>query len=64
MNTGADGSFEIGGTASKIAVHLADTFLHDAFDGASPAGMEHSNRALFGIDHDHRDAVGGQDGEQ
>lgn len=61
---GADGSQEIGGLAAELELQTADGFLGDAGEGAAPAGVDGGNGALFRIDEEYRDAIGGLDGEE
>ena len=45
-------------------LHLADTLLHDPFDGSTPAGVEDSDSTIFGVHQYDRQAVGGEHGQQ
>jgi hypothetical protein len=65
---GADGRTDRGEEASGIGgevhLHLADGFFGNAGEGAAPAGVDGGYGALFGIDEEDRDTVGGLDAEQ
>ncbi len=45
-------------------MHLADGFDDDALKGAAPAGMNGGDGALFRIDQENRDAVGGLNSQE
>ncbi len=61
---GADGSEEVGGLGFELHLHLADSFDEDAGEGATPAGMDGGDGALFRVDEEDRDAVRGLDAEE
>jgi hypothetical protein len=63
-NRGTDGGQEIGGLAAEFESHAANGFLGDAGEGAAPTGVDGGNGALFRIDEEYRDAIGGLDGEE
>ena len=60
----ADGCEEVRGLGFELHLHLADGFDDDAGESASPAGVDDGDGALFGIDEEDGDAVGGLDGEE
>ena len=45
-------------------LHLADSFDDDALKGAAPTGMNGGDGALFRIDEENGNAVGGLDAEE
>jgi len=61
---GADGGEEIRGLGSEVHLHLADGFDDDAGESAAPAGMNGGDGALFRIDEENRDAIGGLDAQE
>ena len=61
---GADGSEEVGGVGFELHLHFADGFDDDAGESAAPASVDGGDGALFGIDEENGDAVGGLDGEE
>ncbi len=63
-NGGADGGEEVGRVALELHLHLADGFDEDAGEGASPAGVDGGDGALFRVNKENGDAVGGLDGEE
>ena len=60
----ADGGEEVGRLRFEAHLHLADSFDHDARQGAAPAGVNGGDRALFGVDEENGDAIGGLDSEE
>jgi len=58
-----DSGQEIGGFAAELELHTADGFLGDAGEGAAPAGVNGGDRALFWVDEQNRNAIGGLDAE-
>ena len=58
-NGGADGGEEVSRLGFELHLHLADGFDDDPLERASPAGMNSGDRALFWIDDENGDAVGG-----
>jgi hypothetical protein len=61
---GADGGDEVGGLGFELHLHLADGFDDDALQSAAPTGMHGGNGAIFRIDEENRDAIGGLDAEE
>ena len=61
---GSDGGEEVGGVGFKLHLHLADGFDDDAGKSAAPAGVDGGNGALFRVDEENGDAVGGLDTEE
>ena len=43
---------------------FTDGFFEDAGERAAPAGVNGGNGAVFGINEENRDAIGGLDGEE
>jgi len=64
LNAWADGGFEVAGAGAEVAEHFSDAFFDDALEGAAPSGVEDADGAMFGVDQDHGEAVGGLNGEQ
>jgi hypothetical protein len=60
----ADGGEEMRGLAAELELHAADSFLGNAREGAAPSGVNRGDRALFGIDKENGNAVGGLDAEE
>lgn len=60
----ANGGEKIRGLAAEFELHAADGFLRDAGEGASPSGVDGRDGALFSINEEDGDAVGGLDGEE
>lgn len=60
----ADGSQEVARVGAEVHLHLADGFGGDAGQGAAPAGVNGGDGALFGVDEEDWDAVGGLDGQE
>src|SRR5713226_4636665 len=58
----ADGGEEAGGIGFELHVHLANCFDDDALQGATPAGVNGGDGALFHIDEEDGDAVGSLNG--
>ncbi len=56
---GAYGSEEVGGLGFEFHLHLADGFDDDALERAAPAGVNGGDDALFRIDKENGNAVGG-----
>jgi len=61
---GADGGEEAGGVGFVLHLHFADGLDDDTSESAAPAGMNGGDGALFGVDEENRDAVGGLDAEE
>src|SRR5260370_11555649 len=61
---GADGGEEIRGLGAEVHLHLADGFDDDAGESAAPTGMNGGDGALFRVDEENRDTVGGLDAEE
>jgi len=59
-----DGGEEAGWICAELHVHPANRFDDDALESAAPAGMNGGDGALFRIDEENRDAVGGLHTEQ
>ena len=64
VNAWADRGLQIARPTAEAAVHLAHTFLHNAFHRASPSGMKHTHSVLPGVDENNGQAVGGLNAEQ
>ena len=47
-----------------MALHFADSFLNDAFDGAAPARVKNTNCSPPDVNENYRDAIGGQNAKQ
>jgi len=60
----ADASEEISGLGFELHLHLADGFDDDALERAAPSGVNCCDGALFRIDEENRDTVGGLDGKE
>jgi len=56
---GADGGEHIGGVGFVVHLHLANGFYNDALERAAPAGVNGGDDALFRIDEENGNAVGG-----
>src|SRR5258708_31004179 len=56
---GADGGEQVGWLGTEVHLHLADSFDDDALKGAAPTGMNGGDGALFRIDEENGNAVGG-----
>lgn len=54
-----NGSEQVRGVCAELHPYLADGFGDDASQRAAPARMNHSDRAIFGIDEKNRDAIRG-----
>ncbi len=63
-NRWPDGGEEVGGVGFELHLHLADGFDDDALESAAPAGMNGGDGALFRIDQENRDAIGGLDTQE
>ena len=63
-NGGADGGEEVSRFGFELHLHLPDGFDDDPLERASPAGMNGGDRALFWIDEENGDAVGGLDAQK
>jgi len=61
---GTDGGEQVGGLGFEVHLHLADGFDGDAGEGATPSGVDGGYGAVFGVDEEDGDAVGGLDGEE
>jgi len=61
---GADGGEKVGGLGVEVHLHLADGFDNDTGEGAAPSGVNGGDSALFGVDEENGDAIGGLDGEE
>ena len=64
VNARTDGSPNILRLRSEMAVHFADTFLHDALDGASPPGMKHADGSPFFVGEDDGNTVSSEDAQE
>ena len=60
----ADGGEEVGGVGFELHLHPADGFDDDAGESAAPTGMNGGDGALFRVDEENRDAVGGLDAQE
>jgi len=60
----ADGGEEIGGFGFEVHLHLADGFDGDASESPAPSGVDGGYGAVFGVDEEDGDAVGGLDAEE
>ncbi len=60
----ADGGEEVCGVGFEMHLHCADGFHSDAGKGAAPASVDSGDCALFGVDEQDGDAVGGLNGEE
>lgn len=60
----ADGGEDVARICAEMHLHLADGFGGDASKSATPARMDGGDGALFRIDEEDRDAVGGLHGEE
>jgi hypothetical protein len=58
----ADGGEEVGRVGAEVHLHLADGFRGDTGQGAAPAGVDGGYGALFGVDEEDGDTIGGLDG--
>ena len=63
-NGRADGGEEVGGLGLEVHLHLADGLDDDAGQSAAPTGVNGSDGALFGVNEEDGDAVGGLDGQE
>ena len=61
---GADGGEEVGGLGFELHLQLADGFHNDTLEGAAPAGVNGGDSALFQVDEENGDAVGGLHAEE
>jgi len=61
---GTDGGEQVGGLGFEVHLHLADGFDGDAGEGAAPSGVDGGYGAVFGVDEEYGDAVGGLDAEE
>ena len=61
---GADGGEQVGGPGAEVHLHLADGFDGDAGEGAAPSGVDGGYSAVFWVDEEDGDAVGGLDAEE
>ncbi len=57
----ASGGEQIGGPGFEVHPHLADGFDDDALKGATPASVNGGDGAVFRVDEENRDAIGGLD---
>ena len=60
----ADCGEEVGRLGAEVHLHLADSFDDDALEGVTPAGMNGGDGALFRVDEENGDAIGGLDSEE
>jgi len=60
----ADGGEEIGGVGFVLHLHFADGLDEDALEGAAPSGVNGGDGALFWVDEEYGDAIGGLDSEE
>ena len=60
----ADGGEEVGGLGFVLHLHLADGFDDDALKRATPASVNGGDGALFRVDEENGDAIGGLDSEE
>ena len=60
----ADGGEEVGGVGFVLHLHFADGLDEDALEGAAPSGVNGGDGALFGVDEENGDAIGGLDSEE
>ena len=63
-NGGADSGEEVGGLGFEVHLHLADGFDDDASESAAPTSVNGGDGALFGVNEEDGNAVGGLDGEE
>jgi len=56
---GADGGEQVARLGAKFHLHFPDGFRDDALKGAAPSGMNGGDGALFRIDEENGNAVGG-----
>jgi len=61
---GADGGEEVGGVGFVLHLHFADSLYDDTRESAAPAGVNGGYGALFGVNEENRDAIGGLDAEE
>ena len=61
---GTDGGEEVGGFGFEVHLHLADGFDSDTGERAAPASVDGGYGAVFGVDEEDGDAVGGLDAEE
>jgi len=61
---GADGGEQVRGFGFEVHLHLADGFDGDASERAPPAGVNGGYGAVFGVDEEYGNAVGGLDAEE
>jgi len=59
-----DGGEKVGRLGVEVHLHLADGFDNDTGEGAAPSGVNGGDSALFGVDEENGDAIGGLDGEE
>ena len=60
----ADGGEEVGRVGSEVHLHFADGFDNDALERAAPAGVNGGDDALFRIDEENGNAVGGLNSQE
>jgi hypothetical protein len=48
---------------AELTAHEPDSFLHNALDRASPAGVKRAHHLVFPVHQQHRKAVSGEDGD-
>jgi len=60
----ADGGEEVRRLCAEVHLHLADGLDDDALEGAPPAGMNGCDGALFGVDEENRNTIGGLDAQE
>ena len=61
---GTDGGEQAGRFGFEVHLHLADGFDGDASEGAAPSGVNRGYGAVFGVDKEDGNAVGGLDAEE
>jgi hypothetical protein len=61
---GADGSEQVGGPGAEVHLHFPDGFDSDAGEGATPSGVNGGYGAVFGVDKEYGNTVGGLDAEE
>jgi len=64
VNTRTDSSANILRICAEVVLHFADSFLNDAFDGATPAGMKNTNCPPLGVNKNNGDAIGSENAKQ
>ena len=64
VNAGTNRGLEISRPAAESAAHLSHALLDDPFDSAPPARVKHAHGAVFGVDENDGQAIGGLNTEQ